>query len=387
MNFEFATANRILFGTGTLKEVGRRASALINTPEKRALVVTGGKADRARPLLDILEAAGIDAHTFAIHTEPKVETALEGARRAKEAGCTLVIGFGGGSAMDTAKAIAAFATNEGAPLDYLEVIGKGQPLKNAPLPVIAIPTTAGTGSEVTANAVLASPEHRVKVSLRSPLMIPTLAVVDPELTYHLPPDITASTGMDALTQVIEPWVSNKANPITDALCMEGIMRAGRAIRWAYQKGADDINARIDMALASLLGGIALANAKLGAVHGFAGPIGGMFDAPHGAVCAALLPIVTEVNIRALRARAPRSEALYRYDTMGWLLIGREDPDAMIVWLHELIAFLNIPPLRTYGLTRDDLPGIVEKAAVASSMKGNPIELTHEELTEILERAI
>ena len=212
----------------------------------------------------------------------------QGVELARREQCDLVIAFGGGSAIDAGKAIAALLANGGELTDYLEVIGKGQPLRHPSVPFIAVPTTAGTGSEVTRNAVLASAEHQVKVSMRSPLMLPRLAVVDPELTLELPPAVTASTGLDALTQLIEPYVSIRANPLTDGFCLEGLRRVSRSLRRAYHAGRD-ITAREDMSLASLLGGLALANAGLGVVHGFAAPVGGMFHAPHGAICAALLP--------------------------------------------------------------------------------------------------
>ncbi len=221
MRFEFATAAHIMFGPGVLREVG----PMVVEMGRRALVVTGRTTARAAPLLDGLAAEGIDAVTYPVGCEPTIETARLGTERARETDRDMVIGFGGGSALDAGKAIAALLTNSGDPLDYLEVIGGGQPLTQPPLPYVAIPTTAGTGAEVTRNAVLASPEHRVKVSLRSPLMLPRLALVDPELTHTLPPAITASTGLDALTQVIEPYVSNGANPLADALCREGMRRA------------------------------------------------------------------------------------------------------------------------------------------------------------------
>jgi alcohol dehydrogenase class IV len=298
------------------------------------------------------------------------------------------MGFGGGSAIDAAKAVAALTTNEGEVLDYLEVIGRGKPLSNPPLPVIAVPTTAGTGAEVTRNAVLASPEHRVKVSLRSPLMLPKVALVDSELTYDLPAELTASTGLDALTQLIEPYVSCKANPLTDSICAEGIRRAARSLRRVFDNGADK-SAREDMALASLFGGLALANAGLGAVHGFASPIGGMFRAPHGAVCAALLPHVMEANLIALRQRAPHSEALRRYDDVARLLVGSDRAGAAegVVWVEHLCSHLKILPLHRYGITANDAPSIVAAALKANSMKANPIELTTKELRETLERAL
>ena len=382
--FEFATATRIIFGPGTLGEVGPLAAGM----GKRALVVTGRTLARAQPLLDLLAAQGLETVTFSVADEPTTEVVRQGTQRAREADCDLVIGFGGGSAIDAGKAIAALLTNGGDPLDYLEVIGKGKPLTRPSAPCIAIPTTAGTGAEVTRNAVLLSPEHRVKVSLRSPLMLPRLALVDPVLTHTMPPEVTASTGLDALTQLMEPYVSNKANPLTDALCREGMRRAARSLRRAYEHG-DDAAAREDMALASLFGGLALANAKLGAVHGFAGPIGGMFPAPHGAVCAALLPHAMAVNVRALRERTPESEALRRYDEIARLLTGDEGASAAdgVAWVQELCQALGIPSLASYGVTEEDFPLLIEKAAAASSMKGNPIGLTVEEMREVLARAL
>jgi alcohol dehydrogenase class IV len=298
--------------------------------------------------------------------------------------CDLVIAFGGGSAIDAGKAIAALLANGGELTDYLEVIGKGQPLRHPSLPFIAVPTTAGTGSEVTRNAVLASAEHQVKVSMRSPLMLARLAVVDPELTLELPPALTASTGLDALTQLIEPYVSIRAHPLTDGFCLEGLRRISRSLRRAYHAGSD-ITAREDMSLASLLGGLALANAGLGVVHGFAAPVGGMFPAPHGAICAALLPHGMRINIRASHARAPESDTLRRYETVARLLTGRPDAAAEdgVEWVRQLCQELQIPPLSSYGIQERDVPILVEKASSASSTKGNPLTLTMDELRELL----
>jgi alcohol dehydrogenase class IV len=236
--------------------------------------------------------------------------------------------------------------------------------------------------------VLASPQHQLKVSLRSPSMLPRLAVVDPELTYSMPPAVTASTGLDALTQVLEPFVSNQANPMTDGICREGLGRAARSLRRAYEDGRD-AEARQDMALVSLFGGLALANAKLGAVHGFAGPLGGLFPAPHGTICARLLSTVMEANVRALQARMPDSPALARYDEVAKLLTGKGAARANdgVAWIQELCQALDVPPLSDFGLTEDDFPTVAEKARKASSMKGNPILLTDEELTEILGKVI
>jgi len=310
------------------------------------------------------------------------------------------VGFGGGAALDAAKAIAILVTNPGDVLDYLEIVGRGKTLTEAPLPMMAIPTTAGTGTEVTRNSVIISPEHRVKVSLRSPLMLPGIALVDPELTYTLPPTLTAATGLDALTQLIEPFVCTRANPFTDGLCKEGITRVVRSLRRVVDSGqtvaargsagAPEIAAaREDMAVASLFGGLALANAGLGAVHGIAGPLGGMARAPHGAVCAALLPGVAAANLYALRRRAPRSEALGRYAKLAQLLTGDSGAagDEVSKWLRRLVADLGIPGLGAYGVGPEHIPELVEKAVSASSMKANPVELTREELASIVESAL
>ena len=382
--FEFATATRIVFGAGTLREVAPAAAAL----GRRALVVTGASPGRAAPLVGALQAAGVATILFPVSGEPTVELVSRGTEFARAERCDMVISMGGGSAIDAGKALAAMLGNPGEPLDYLEVVGRGQPLREASVPYIAIPTTAGTGSEVTRNAVLGSPGHGVKASLRSAGMLARLAVVDPELTLGLPRPATASTGLDALTQLIEPYVSSRANAMTDMFCAEGIRRIAGALPRAWENGADR-QARSDMSWASLLGGLSLANAGLGAVHGFAAPIGGMFPAPHGAVCAAVLPHAMAVNVEALRRRAPESEALRRYEEIARLATGR--PQAAIEdglrWVAALCRRLEIPPLRAYGVGAPQVPPLVEKAAQASSMKANPIVLTAEELTRILELAI
>ncbi len=384
MAFEFATARRIIFGSGTSEDFG----TLLTEFGKRALVVRGSDPARTRSLLAGIEAAKIDYSCFEVRGEPTVEQVAEGVSQARQAEAKLVIGIGGGSVIDSAKAIAGLSTNSGAILDYLEVIGKGKQLSVPGLPCVAIPTTSGTGAEVTRNSVLASPEHKVKVSLRSPYLLPGLAIVDPKLTLDLPPSVTASTGLDALTQVVEPYVSIRANPVTDGFCIEGMRRVGRSLQRAFEQG-QDLQAREDMALASLFGGLSLANAGLGAVHGFAAPIGGMFHAPHGAVCAALLPRVMEINLGALRARLADGEALRRYDSVAAILTGSEKAIAAdgIHWVSELCKALQIPGLRTYGISEVDIPELVEKAAKASSMKANPIVLTRDELTEALQAAL
>jgi alcohol dehydrogenase class IV len=382
MRFEFATSNRVVFGPGTVSEVAPAARSF----GERTLVVVDS-LDRSARLLEQLRTAGVTPLPCPISGEPTVASVLESLRAARDARCDLIIGMGGGSALDTGKAVAALLTNPGDIYDHLEVIGKGQPLEKPSAAYIAIPTTAGTGSEVTRNALLASPEQRVKVSLRSPSMLPALAIVDPELTYSLSPAATASTGLDALTQLIEPFVSNAANPLTDALCRDGIERVAKSLQRAYENGQDAF-AREDISLASLFGGMALANARLGAVHGMANPIGGMSHAPHGAVCARLLPLVMDTNLHALRSRLPYSLAIARYTEVARLLTGDETVRAEdgATWVRELCKAFNIRPLTEYGLEAEDYPTLVEQSQKANSMKGNPVALTDEELLQILEAA-
>jgi len=384
MRFEFSTATQIVFGPGTLSGLG----ALAKNFGRRALLVTGRHPRHTEKLLASLTASGLSATTFSVVGEPEIANIQDGVTCAKTAQCDLVIALGGGSVIDAAKAIAAMLANDGELLDYLEIIGQGRALTKPSVPFIAIPTTAGTGAEVTRNAVLASPAHRVKVSLRSPFLLARVALIDPELTYDLPPALTACTGLDALTQLIEPYVSPRANPLTDGFCLEGITRAARSLREAVFHGQNQA-AREDMAIASLLGGMALANAGLGAVHGFAGPVGGSFPAPHGAVCAALLPHVMAANLRALRDREPQNPALIRYQTVATLLTG--DPhataDAGVAWVQQLVASLPVPPLRTFGLEEEHIDEIVAKSFNASSMKANPIQLTLPELAETLRLAL
>ncbi len=374
--FEFATAGRILFGAGTSAGL----EALVASFGRRAFLVTGRSP---RGSLGAFAAA-----VYRVAKEPTIGMMRDAAAAFRAASCDVVVAIGGGSAIDAGKAIAALAANDGDPLNYVEVIGRGLPLERAPFPFIAVPTTAGTGSEVTRNAVLGSPEHSVKVSLRSPLMLPRVAIVDPGLTLGLPPAVTASTGLDALTQVIEPYVCTRANPMTDALCLAGMRAVAGNLRTACRSGGG-LPAREAMCRASLFGGLALANAGLGVVHGFAAPIGGMFDAPHGAVCAALLPFGVEANIRALRERAPESESLARYTEIARLLTGSPGAAAedAVGWLRDLAGELGIPPLRAYGIAPEHVGDLVARATRASSMKANPLPLTPDELAGTLQQAL
>jgi alcohol dehydrogenase class IV len=382
--FQFATATKIVFGAGALAELPRLVQGL----GTRAWLVLG-QAQRHGPMArSLLEGAGLSVETARVAGEPTVEDVVAIVAAARAGRAELIVGVGGGSVLDAAKAVAALLANPGDPHDYLEVVGKGQPLARPSLPFVAVPTTAGTGAEVTKNAVLASSAHGVKVSLRGDTLLPKLAQVDPELTLGLPPGLTATTGLDALTQVLEPFVSCQNNPLTDALSREGLLRGARSLRRAFHDGSD-LGARTDMALVSLLGGLCLANAKLGAVHGFAGPIGGRFPAPHGAVCARLLPVVVARNIAALRSRDAGGVYLARYDEVARILTGRASASAddAAPWLRELVDELEVPPLARYGVTRAAVPELVTNAQRSSSMQGNPIVLTRDELTATLEAAL
>jgi alcohol dehydrogenase class IV len=383
MTFEFATAGRILFGRGASRQVPTLARGL----GRRALVVLGGSGRGRETLTRGLENAGVHPVVFTAGGEPTTHLVDRSTGVARAEGCDLVIAQGGGSVIDAGKAVAGLLANPGAVLDYLELVGGGRPLLHPGVPLVVVPTTAGTGAEVTRNAVLDVPEQGVKVSLRSHHLLARLAVVDPELTLSMPPEVTAYTGMDALTQLIEPLVSNAANPLTDGICCEGLGRAARSLARAYCNGSD-LAAREDMALAALLGGIALANAKLGAVHGFAGVLGGATGHPHGALCAQLLPFVMEANILAAERRGAPA-ITRRYAEIARILAGDSSADARdgVSWVRRLCAELRIPPLREAGLSAAECGRLVPLARRASSMRGNPVELSDEELRGILEAAI
>ena len=384
MRFEFATANRIIFGPGTIAQAGTAAREF----GRKALVVTGRDSSRAKRLFDSLRGQEIEFVPFPIDREPDVDVIRLGLKLARSERCDMVIAMGGGSALDSGKAIAALLTNDGDIVDYLEVVGHGKLLTHPSAPFVAIPTTSGTGSEVTRNAVLALPDRRIKVSLRSPFMLARIALVDPELTWDLPPDVTARTGLDALTQLIEPYVTPRANAMTDCLCLEGIKRAARSLPTAVKHGTDAA-AREDMAVASLFGGLALANAGLGAVHGLAGVIGGKFGAPHGAICGILLPRVMSANLAALRSRQPSHPSIARFREIAQLLTGENTAQAEdgVAWVQALLSDLKTPALGTYGLSEGNLRDTIEQSRNASSMKANPILLTDEELTFVVRNAL
>lgn len=378
--FEFATAGRVVFGAGRAAEVPALAAGF----GSRALVCTG--SDPAR-YAAVTAPLALPAETVRVAGEPTVDSVRAAIAAARDHGTDVVVAVGGGSVIDVAKAVAMLLANGGDPVDYLEVVGRGWPVTRRAVPCIAVPTTAGTGAEVTANAVLASPGDRVKASLRSPLMLPSIALVDPMLTLDCPPAVTASAGLDALTQCLEPFVSVRANPLTDSLARSGLRHAAAGLRRAYADGSD-VEARTAMSTCSLFGGMALANAKLGAIHGVAGVLGGMIAIPHGVACAALLAPVVEVNVARLRAREPDNPVLARYAEVARHLTGR--PEASVedglAWIRDTVAQLDVPPLGTYGLRPEDWDQVVAGAARSSSMLGNPIPLTEDDLYEILAKA-
>lgn len=384
MNFEFATATQIVFGPGS----AARIPELVSETGSRVFLVTGGGRDRYSAFADSLQANGCSVQWYSVAHEPDTGTVSEALEAAREHNADAVVAIGGGSVLDTGKVVAALLTNPGDLHDYLEVVGKGKKIEHTAAPFLACPTTAGTGTEVTRNAVISVPEHRVKVSVRSPLMLPRYALVDPELTVSSPAGVTAASGLDALTQLIESYTGIKANPLTDGICREGMMRAGRSLRTAYLEPGNR-EAREDMSIAALFSGLGLANAKLGGVHGFAGPLGGLIGAAHGALCARLLAPVTRANMNALSTREPESESLARYDDAARLVTGNREARSheLLEWIQETADLLEIPSLGELGLTRDIIPEAVEKSRRSSSMKGNAIELSEAELSSILEEAM
>lgn len=377
--FEWTAPRRIIFGAGRLKEVG----ALIRPWGARTLVFTGSRAEAAAPLKKSLDDAGVAYAVAPISGEPTMAGIRRELESARVFAPDMIVALGGGSVIDAAKAIAMLLTNGGDPLDYAEVIGAGRPITRPSLPLVAIPTTAGAGAEATRNAVLKSEEHGVKVSLRSPSMVPDLVVLDPRLHLSLPPAITAATGMDALAQLVEPYVSRGAQPMTDLLCREGIRRIAGALPRVCQ-APEDLDARADMAWAATWSGIALANAGLGAAHAFAAAIGGRADIPHGWICAVMLAPVCRANVQALNAVGVQSATLDRYADIARLITGSPDARAEDAAhaIRNLAARLPLDPPSRFGLDRFAADEIAEAAQRASSMRGNPVSLATDTLSDI-----
>lgn len=379
LNFEFATSGRIVFGCGSVAGIPE----MIAGKAKKVFIVSGSRGDYMTGIVKILNEKQISTEIYRIHGEPTVEMVETGVDKARQSGADLVLGIGGGSVTDSAKAIAALVPNQGKLTDYLEIIGSGKTLENEPLFCIAVPTTAGTGAEVTKNSVIKSVKHQVKVSLRSEKLYPRFAVVDPLLTMSMSPALTAATGMDALTHLAESFVSLHANDFTDMLCREGLKRIAGSLERAFLNGEDE-EARVNMSMASLLGGMALANGKLGAVHGFAGPMGGMTEISHGVVCARLIPAVMDANIRILKEKNETGK-LAKYDELARLITGnpKAGADDGLQWISDLVKKLNIPSLSESGLSPGLFDDLSEMASKSGSMKGNPVVLTKNQLLEIL----
>lgn len=378
--FEFAAPNRVVFGVGRSREV----AALVRDRGERCLVFTGANPVHAAPVVATLASGGLLVEVLPVKGEPTFASVRQALAAAITFGPDQVVAIGGGSVIDTGKAVAMLLANGGDPVDYAEVIGRGLAITETSIPFAAIPTTAGAGAEATRNAVLVDRDSNAKVSLRSHLMLPHLVVLDPALAASLPPRVTAATGLDALSQLIEPYVSVKSNPATDALCRAGIPRIARSLRRACEQ-PDDLDARADLTLAAWWSGMALANAGLGAVHGFAAALGGFIDVPHGLICARFLAPVCAANIKALRAAGDPHGLLARYRDMAALLSGnaaaREEDG--VRWIEDFVRALPLPALPK----PEQQDVLVEAALRSSSMKGNPVALGREQLLEVLYQAM
>ncbi|MDO9526228.1 MAG: iron-containing alcohol dehydrogenase [Gemmobacter sp.] len=377
--FAITTPPRILFGRGQAAQ----APALVAAFGARGLVIHGANPARAAWLLEALAALGCDVMHLPCAEEPSLallETTLAEARRHLP---DWVVGLGGGAAIDLAKAVAALIPAPGGAMDHLEVVGRGLPLAADPLPFVAIPTTSGTGAEVTKNAVIGLPEHGRKVSLRDDRMLARLAIVDPALTDHTPWAVTLASGLDAVTQVIEPYISAKATPYTDAISLPAIA-PGLAALMTLQ-GAEDPAARDALAWTSLAGGLALANGGLGAVHGLAGVVGGQTGAAHGAICGALLGPVLAANRSAAEPGSTAADRISRVcDLLAPVLHSApaDVPQALARWIRGA----GLPALSAQGLRHDDWAQVATSSLTSSSMKGNPVPLTIADLVAILSAA-
>ena len=380
MEFTFLTAPEILFGPGALSKLPRLGA--------RALLVLGHDSPRNQELARDVGSLVLVGAVARCEKEPTIAEVDQAVEQARAGGCDWVVAAGGGAVLDCGKAASAMMTNPGSLEDYLEGVGEGLTIDQRPAPLVAAPTTAGTGSEVTKNAVISGPGY--KKSVRSPMMIPRVALVDPELTHTMSPAVTASCGMDAMVQCVESYLSRGATPLTDGLALQGVAAAGRSLARAHEAG-DDPAARQDMALASLLGGVCLANAGLGAVHGFASPLGALFPIPHGVACAALFPQVLQANLDASQGTEAGPRLARRTARVARTLGATSAPDDAtaaaegIVWIADLQRRLGIPALGGLGITPEDFPALV-RGARGSSMRYNPVDLTDGQLTAILRAA-
>jgi len=391
--FSISGLPKILFGEGRLSDVPE----LIQSLGKRVLIVTGGRSFRAslhwQVLIDALKGRGLSWEDMVVEQEPSPGLVDQAVRVYRHAGIEIVLGIGGGSVLDAAKAIAGLLPHGNSVMDHLEGVGPELPYQGPSLPFIAVPTTAGTGSEATKNAVLSlhGPDG-FKKSFRHDLLVAKYAVVDPALLASCPSDLIAANGMDALTQLLESYVSTRANPFVDALALSGLGYVREGLLDWYEGGEKAAEGRAGMAYAALLSGIALAQVGLGSVHGLAAPLGALFPVPHGVACGATVAEATEINIRALEEREPDNPVLAKYARIGRLFQGKNPVDDiaarvfLVRILKEWTARMKVPALSAYGIREADLDVIVADCR-GSSMKTNPIVLTDEEVREILLRCL
>ncbi|MDA0147441.1 iron-containing alcohol dehydrogenase [Vibrio sp. LaRot3] len=378
--FQFMTSTRIIFGEGALQS----SLSVLNQFGYSVLLVTGQNTSRASPLINYLKQQNMRYQHVAISGEPNItmveETALSGRKFKPD----MVVAIGGGSVIDMGKALAAIIPNQGDVYDYVEVVGRNVPLKTKPIPFIAIPTTASTGSEVTRNAVLRSGQDQVKVSLRSPDMLADVAIVDPTLTYGTDSYTSGRGAMDAFTHLMEAYVCGDPNPLTDMVCEEGLRRLSSAILAGCLQ--DDFKARSDLSFAAMLGGMAITNAKLGAAHGLASALGGKLAAPHSVITARLAPYVMQENIRAAQD-AGRADVLARYQKVAQILTGRTNAcrTDSILWVNMMLDKLGLPKLNSFGVCSTSFDDVANDALKSVAIKGNPLPLTQERLTYILQQ--
>lgn len=385
--YEFLGPGRILFGWGRRQQLGQWAAQL----GRRATIIYGSPQFAQQGLLD--ELADLLCHHGVttlrmelVDHEPLVADVDRLAQQLREDGVgrgDLLVAVGGGSAIDLAKAVAAMAVQP-APVsvqDYLEGVGRGYQLQEQPLPVIALPTTAGTGAEATKNAVLSSYDPPFKRSLRDDRLLPRVALVDPELTISVPPAVTAASGMDAITQLLESYISRRAKPIPQALCVQGLQLAWSSLPVAFREPAHQ-EARTRMAHAALLSGMALANSGLGLAHGVAAALGVHAQVPHGLACAMLLPTALRVNAQVRQTEL--AELAQWVLHLPGLRTPQSAVEALIEAVESLCAQLGLPSrLSQVGVRPDQIPAIVQDS-YGSSMKGNPREVPPSELTALLE---
>ncbi|WP_434582622.1 iron-containing alcohol dehydrogenase [Klebsiella sp. R390] len=376
--FNVLTPGNIRFGRG----LAGSAAPWLAQHTAQVLLIHGASPQRAQFLLDALHAHAIHVVTLSVTREPCLEDIEQGVRLAREQGIGAVVSLGGGAVIDAGKAIAALVPASGPVIDYLEVVGNGRQLEAQPLPFVAIPTTAGTGAEVTKNAVINVTQQQRKVSLRDDRMLPDLAIVDPALTDNAPRAVTLGSGLDAITQLIEPWLCTRANPFTDALCRAAIPRGIGALNTLMTKECPD--SRDEMAWVSLCGGLALANAGLGVIHGLAGPLGGLSPASHGALCGSLLPYGLALN----ESQINDPVILGRFaEVRQWLADGL-NIEAETAWdsLRDWSRRAGLGNLRDLGVPHEALEPAALAASSSSSMKANPARLDSEQLLEMLEAA-